>query len=149
MATTLHVLARAVIRDGDWFLLAQAHGTSNTFLPGGHTEIGEGLPNTVKRELLEECCMEVSVEQYLGVVEHEWMGADEHRNLEICHLFRLTSPLLTKAHSVTSTESHLHFEWVHVSQLEVRALKPPPLIKLLRDFDESAAWYASSLKEVC
>ena len=145
MPSTLHVLARAVIHDGDWFLLAQTQGASNTFLPGGHNEIGEGLPETLKRELLEECGLEVSVERYLGVVEHEWHGTDGITNFEICHLFRVTSPLLTKEQTVTSTESHLHFEWVHVSQLAARALKPPPLIELLTRNDSSAAWYGSSL----
>lgn len=146
MPSTLHVLARAVIHDGDWFLLAQARGASNTFLPGGHHEIGESLPGTLKRELLEECGLEVSVERYLGVVEHEWQGADGDTHVEICHFFWVTSPLLTRANTVTSTESHLRFEWVHVSQLEAKALKPPPLTELLTRLDLSEAWYASTLK---
>ena len=142
----VHLLARAVIEHEDHFLLARAHGTSNSFLPGGHIEYGEGIPNCLRRELLEECGLNVNVGRFLGIVEHGWADAHGRRQVEINHLFLVSSPALTRDQSVASIEADLSFEWVHVSQLEVKALKPPPLIDLLTRMDLSSAWYASSLK---
>ena len=141
----VHLLARAVIEHEDHFLLARAHGASNSFLPGGHIEYGEGIPNCLRRELLEETGLSVNVGQFLGIVEHDWADAHGRRQVEINHLFLVSSPALTRDQPVASVEADLSFEWVHLSQLEAKALKPLPLINLLTRLDLSEAWYASSL----
>ena len=134
-----------MIEHEDHFLLARAHGTSNSFLPGGHIEYGEGIPNCLRRELLEECGLSVNVGQFLGIVEHDWADAHGRRQVEINHLFLVSSPALARDRTVASREADLNFEWVYVSQLEAKALKPPALIDLLTRMDLSQAWYASSL----
>ncbi len=142
---TVHLLARAVIKHEGHFLLAQAKGASNTFLPGGHIEPGEGIPHCLKRELLEELGLDVTVGQFLGIVEHEWMDGDGRRQVEISHLFLVSAPNLTRDQPVASLESHLTFEWVSSNELDAKQLEPAPLRRLLREFNLGVAWYASSL----
>ena len=142
---TFHLVARAVIEHERHFLVAQAKGASNTFLPGGHIEPGEGIPNCLKRELLEECGLDVTVGRFLGIVEHDWTDADGRRQVEINHLFLVSAPALTRDQPVASLEPHLSFEWVSPAQFDARQLQPAPMRGLLRKFDLGVAWYASSL----
>ena len=142
---TVHLLARAVIEHDGHFLLAQSKGASNTFLPGGHIEHGEGIPNCLKRELLEECGLNVTVGRFLGIVEADWVDTAGRRQVEINHLFLVSAPNLTRDRAVESRESHLTFEWVSRAELDARQLQPAPLRGLLREFNLNAAWYASSL----
>jgi len=59
-----HLIARAVILNGDSVLLARQKGMSNTFLPGGHINIGESAVTALKREIYEELGLELDVEGY-------------------------------------------------------------------------------------
>ena len=142
---TVHLVARAVIEHERHFLVAQAKSASNTFLPGGHIEPGEGIPNCLKRELLEETGLNVTVGQFLGIVEADFVDEHGHRHIEINHLFLVSAPNLTRDQPVASLEPHLSFEWVSQAQFDARQLQPSPLRALLREFDLGAAWYASSL----
>ena len=126
-------------------MVAQAKGASNTFLPGGHIEPGEGIPNCLKRELLEETGLNVTVGRFLGIVEADFVDEHWHRHIEINHLFLVSAPKLTRDHPVASLEAHLSYEWVSSAQFDARQLQPSPLRDLLRKFDLGAARYASSL----
>lgn len=50
----MHLIARAVILQDNHLLLARHKGMDNTFLPGGHSFVGEGLKAALKREVREE-----------------------------------------------------------------------------------------------
>lgn len=141
----VHLLARAVIEHEGHFLVAQAKGASNTFLPGGHIEPSEGIPNCLRRELLEETGLNVTVGQFLGIFEADFVDEHGHRHTEINHLFLVSTPKLTRDQPVASLEPHLTFEWVSSAQFDARQLQPSPLRDLLHKFDLGAAWYASSL----
>ncbi len=80
----LYILARAVIIAEQHLLVAKAVGASNTFLPGGHVEVGESMPATLERELLGELGLAVKVERYLSAIEHSYGSPEEY---EINHVF--------------------------------------------------------------
>ncbi|WP_102125656.1 NUDIX domain-containing protein [Deinococcus planocerae] len=123
----LHLLARAVIEHEGHVLLARARGHSNTFLPGGHVEPAEGLRACLARELHEETGLIFQVGAFVGVVEHRWTDRTGRLHHEVNHVFVASSPELVRWEAVPAVESHLTFEWVAVTQLEVRQLMPPPL----------------------
>ncbi len=54
-----------MILNGDSVLLARQKGMSNTFIPGGHINIGESAVTALKREIYEELGLELDVEGYL------------------------------------------------------------------------------------
>lgn len=135
----LHILARAVIRRGDDILLAQANGSPNTFLPGGHLEPGESLPHSLKRELWEEFGLEAEVGMYMGLVEHSWDQANV-TNYELNHLFEVSLPTLAPGKVPLAQEAHLTFFWADVGELSAQGLEPYPLRHLLKDGSASPLW---------
>ncbi|MHB1395098.1 MAG: NUDIX domain-containing protein [Clostridia bacterium] len=54
-----HMIVRAVIISDYHILLAHQKGADNTFLPGGHIEIGESAVAALKREVREELDLEI------------------------------------------------------------------------------------------
>ena len=148
MNPTVHILARAVIEHERHFLLAHELGVSNTFLPGGHVEPGEGLVSCLRRELKEELGLDVAIGDYLGAVEHSW--CDDHgANYEINHCFEVSSEHLSHASQVTSCEPHLEFIWVHESELDDYELMPEPFREILANWKRGGkgVWWASTLSE--
>jgi 8-oxo-dGTP diphosphatase len=68
----IRVAANAVIvRDGSVLLVEFSGGTPSAHFnfPGGGVELGETLEEAVRREVLEETCLAVSVQRLLLVVE--------------------------------------------------------------------------------
>ena len=146
MEPKVHILARAVIEDTRYFLLAHFRGAAHTFLPGGHVDPGEGLVTCLAREIREELGVVSQVGAYLGAVEHVWHDlAGSH--YEINHCFAVSSPQLTRTAQVTSCEPALEFLWVHQSELDHYNLSPVPLRVLLTAWHPGAVgvWWASTV----
>ena len=146
MKPKVHLLARAVITDAQYFLLAHFHSATHTFLPGGHVEPGEGLVACLAREICEELGVGSQIGPYLGAVEHLWHDA-VGAHYEINHCFAVTSPQLTRTAQVTSCEPALEFLWVHASEFARYNLLPAPLRALLTHWHTGSAgvWWASTL----
>lgn len=142
---TVHLLARAVIRDDDRVLVVQADGQSHTFLPGGHREPGESLSACLQRELREELGVEAAVGSYRGGVEHSWRREGE-RQYEVNHCFSVSVPPLSAESPPRAREDYLSFAWIPATNLGAVSLMPPPLQDLLVEESEpKAPWWASTL----
>jgi len=130
-ADHIHVLVRGIILSQGHILLARSNGASNTFLPGGHVELREGLKDALAREIAEELGLVVQVGRYLGVVEHTW-GAGQAIQHEINHVFSAALPGVSAAQPILSLERHLEFFWVPIADVAGHALQPSPLIGLIQ-----------------
>lgn len=145
-----HLLARAVILrsepTGIAVLLAQQIGENHTFLPGGHVDLGEGLVQSLRRELREELDVECRVVRYLGAVEHQWPD-DNPRHYEVSHVFltELAEPLADPI----SRESHLRFSWCPIDALAEHNLQATPLRQLIPAYVSGVqrGWWATTLSE--
>ena len=142
-----HLICRAVILQNHHILLARQKGADNTFLPGGHIEIGESAKNALKRELKEELNFEIKVNRYLGAVEADWEKA-EVKHYEINHIFMADIiNLETTNNNLTSFENHLEFKWSLVDDLDDHNLLPHPLISLIKNLvdGDNSIWWESTL----
>ena len=146
-ATKFHNLARGVIIKSDYILVAHEIGSSNTFLPGGHIEIGESVEAALTREIFEEIGQEAIVGKYLGAVEHRWDDSGG-TNFEINHLFALDVPGISPMENPLSREEHLEFYWVRLRELREHSLLPEKIMELLieTDIDSINAWWASDIR---
>ncbi|MFJ6413150.1 hypothetical protein CHI12_08655 [Terribacillus saccharophilus] len=136
-----HRLARAVIRKGDSFLLAKAEGWQNSFLPGGHVEIGEGAETALLRELQEELGVKGKITSFLGDFEHSWQHEDT-MHFELTHVFEA----VIDEEQIESQEPHLRFFWATTEELEELDLQPYPLINTLRGNQLPASVWRSTLE---
>lgn len=73
----IHTLVRGVVVVDEYVLVARCKGALNTFLPGGHIALREGLKAGLVRELAEEMGLVAEVGRYLGAVEHQWRGDEQ------------------------------------------------------------------------
>jgi len=141
-----HLIARAVILNDDHVLLARQKGMSNTFLPGGHINIGESAAAALKREIDEELGLELDVEGYLGAVEAGWEdGGAEH--FEINHIFKAGIKGTSSGSPPESQEDHLEFLWSSIDDLYANDLLPHPLKKLIANYaaGDRSIWWESTL----
>ncbi len=118
-----HLRVRAIIRDGEHILAVKAKGLKYCFLPGGHHEIGESLPNALLREIKEEMGREATILQYLGVVENGWQKNDAYHQ-EINHVFEVTVPGMDAKANPASAEEKLEFLWVKPEDFELQDFRP-------------------------
>lgn len=143
---TFHYLTRGIIQSQDKFLLVREIGSLNTFLPGGHIEVGEKAEFALVRELKEELGLTCNVSGFVGAIEHSW-PEHSHSNFEINLLFRLTAPYLSSNIPPVSKEGHLEFVWASVDELENLNLQPFPLRNCLSSLTtNSTAFWASTLQ---
>jgi 8-oxo-dGTP pyrophosphatase MutT (NUDIX family) len=133
----IELLVRAIIEDRGHFLIAHTRGASNTYLPGGHVEAGEGLKHALRRELIEELGVESEVSTYSNGQNHE-----------INHLFEVTSQEFSKDRDVGSLEDQSEFFWLTPSEFDEYNLQPNPLRKLLMNRGDRSRgiWWASTIE---
>ena len=143
-----HVLARALIIDHDYILVAHCKGMANTFLPGGHAEFREGIRSSLSREIMEELGQECIVKDYVGCVEAHF-DYSEVFHQEINHLFIVDLPKINRNINPESIEDHLEFYWIPIEQMKEHNLQPYPIREVIQRYihNESGPFWGTTLME--
>ncbi|MET3695803.1 NUDIX domain-containing protein [Bacillus oleivorans] len=148
MDKPIHHLARGIFIKNNHILLAQAIGHKNTFLPGGHIELGESAKDALIREIEEELGIRCEVKKFLGLVEHKWeMNGIVH--FEINQVFLVDSSELTLDLNPVSKESHIEFFWSDIHSEKFKVLQPYPIRNLLKKYlkGDRTIWWESTLND--
>lgn len=140
-----HNIARALICSQDKVLLARAKHASNTFLPGGHIELGESAEDTIIREINEEAGFNAQIVRFCGAIEHLWPEQTKE-NHEISLIFLTEIIGLDDSIKVHTKEPHLELFWAPISQLKRLNLQPAPLIELIKNRKDTSSYWGSTLK---
>ena len=126
----LEVLARGVCVKDEKLLLCQTKGDTNTYLPGGHVEFMEKVPDGLCREIKEETGMDAMVMHFLGAVEHTFIQ-ESKRHCEVNLIFEIDIPEIDVSRDPASCEGYIQFLWAAISGLREAKLEPAVLCDLL------------------
>jgi ADP-ribose pyrophosphatase YjhB (NUDIX family) len=134
----IEVIARGVCIKAGQLLVCHGKGSKNTYLPGGHIELGEKAKHSLKREMAEEMGLSVTVGRYLGAVEHSYerKGVLQH---EVNLIFKMTCKALDPSRAAKSCEDYIEFFWVPLAELRKSTLEPHVLRKMIPRWFSSAA----------
>ncbi len=146
METKLHLRARALVCHGGKFLVIRMKNGSHSFLQGGHIETGESIPETIRREMVEECGRACVVKEYLGAIEHSWEEG-EVINWEINHVFHVEIADLDKNPEIKSLDERFDFIWISSDEFENVNMLPIPIRGLMKKWEkgDKATWWGSSM----
>lgn len=144
MEILFHYRVRAVMVKDHKVLLAHVKGAVNTFLPGGHIELGEKAEEALVREIKEELGEESRTTSFLGAVENSWVqnGVRQH---EINLIFEVDAPGLDANKAPVSQEDHIEFLWSDINDLDKNNLLPPSLESHIKSWlgGDKKVWWAS------
>jgi 8-oxo-dGTP diphosphatase len=125
----VHVTAAVIVRD-DKILCVQRGENKLSYIsrkwefPGGKVETGESLEDTIRREILEELNLEISVREFFIQVNHQYPDFELKMDTFICEIDS-GEPQLTE---------HIDFRWLlkdELSALDWAAADLPIVEKLL------------------
>jgi len=139
-------VAGVAIVDGH-VLLHQATGEDFWTLPGGRPEAMETASDALRREMLEESALAVSVSRLLWIVENFFVyGGKQFHELLFC--FEMTVPDSmdlqaefrgTEGFRDTEGTTELTFRWHALDQLHTVRIEPAFLREALRNLPSSIA----------
>lgn len=92
MSWEIHIAAAVVVDADGRFLLVRKRGTTAFIQPGGKMEPGEPPHLAVRRELLEELGVEVSVTEADFIGRARAVAVNEPDRIVVAHLFRVSLP---------------------------------------------------------
>jgi 8-oxo-dGTP diphosphatase len=125
----VHVAAAVIIREGKILCVQRGENkleyiSKKWEFPGGKVESGEDLNSTIKREILEELKLQISVREFLIQVNHEYPDFKLKMDTFVCEIVS-GEPVLTE---------HLDYKWLsknELLQLDWAAADVPIVEKLL------------------
>ncbi len=123
----IETIARGVCIQNGKVLLCRAKGGKSTYLPGGHIEFGETSRQTLVREVREEMGVESTADDFLGVVENQFVQHGKP-HAEINLVYRLTLPEDTAA---VAQEDWIEFEWRDLADIDAANLLPAEMKRFL------------------
>ena len=125
-----HRIAGLGFRDGHVLVHRAVHEPFWTF-PGGTAEIGETSEETLKREMVEELGVEVTVTRLLWIVENffhyeqrDWHELGLYYLMEIPPQFPFRPEEII--HRVEDGDNHLEFKWMPATRKALTELDIPP-----------------------
>jgi 8-oxo-dGTP pyrophosphatase MutT (NUDIX family) len=144
MENTFHILARGIIIDSDYILVAKSKNADNTFLLGGHLEFNENLKKSLEREIMEEIGINSTIGEYVGCVEAQWIENNK-MNQEINHVFMVDG--INKEIDIKSKENHLDIYWIRINDMEKENLLPISIRKMVESvYKNNIINYISEIK---
>lgn len=145
MGIEINSIARGLLLSGTRVLVAFCIGSTNTFLPGGHIEIGEKAEDSLIREFKEELGITITVKSYLGAVEQTFTELGKYHH-SINHIFLVESDDIIE--EPISKEDHLDFLWAESDDTYKMILFPSPLQDLISGFigGSKDIWRQSDMK---
>ena len=127
MSSIVKVTAAILVKDS-MILIAQrgpeSHQANKWEFPGGKVEVGETPEECLKREMMEEFQIDVSVDEYIGS--------------NVCHYDCISIELMAfRTHWISGNltlKDHLAFEWVKVTELNQYDFAPAdvPFVEKLK-----------------
>nr|MCU0689127.1 NUDIX domain-containing protein [Phycisphaerales bacterium] len=109
------------------------------FLPGGHVEFGESAPESLAREMLEECGVSVRVGALVLSHEATFAAKREHHEVNLVFAMKRTGGAAARRAAISSREDHIEFRWVSKAELRRTRLLPPECkMWLIKQFDALA-----------
>lgn len=135
----IHVIARAILLQGEKIVLCRVKGEEKFFLPGGHVENGE----TVKRALLRELDEEVGSYNYqlgafAGVCEGIFSNEKDTLQQEVNLLFEVHM----SEGQIVSKEDHIEFISMDKAALDECEIMPTGIKEgILEWLDRNAPFF--------
>lgn len=129
-AQQIEFIARAILVDGDEVLLCRNVKHGYLYLPGGHVEPGERAGEACLRELAEETELTARVAGWAGMAEVMFAagGKDHHEINVMFHVEPTGASAESRAElrkRAVSREPAIAFEWVPISEIARRDVRPP------------------------
>jgi 8-oxo-dGTP diphosphatase len=116
--STVFAAVKAVVQDGDRFLLLKQDVGGETFwdLPGGRVDFGESPYAALARELQEEVSLDVTIGRPLGLW---WFFRKTDGHQVVCSTFLCTAsdPSVRLAAAPLSSETIAEYVWITKGQL--------------------------------
>jgi 8-oxo-dGTP diphosphatase len=126
MSKSIELLTRGICIKAGKLLVCHTRGARITYLPGGHIEFGENARNGLARELLEELGCRARVGAFLGAIEHIFRQ-NGRKVQEMNLVFAVDIPAITAKRCPNSSEGHLDFQWLNLSDISSSNLEPAPI----------------------
>lgn len=119
----IEVVARGVLSRQGKVLLCRAKGGRRTYLPGGHVDFGETAREALVREMKEECALDVTVGDFLGVLESTFVQ-DGKKHCEVNLIYEMSCASGVAPAKVVSEEDWISFGWYSPSEFASSKLLP-------------------------
>jgi 8-oxo-dGTP diphosphatase len=137
------VLARGLIRNHEGKVLLVRHRARDWwFAPGGHLEWGENTSQALRRELIEEAELPITVRGLLAVGEHAYEEDGEHR-VELNLLLEADTDA-----SIGTVEEHLEFQWFDIAAVDDVEIRPRVIADVMRGTAAPATAVTVSLHDL-
>jgi 8-oxo-dGTP diphosphatase len=120
-----NIRARLILIAKDQVLIAHEWRTDTYFLPGGGIEHGEGAIECLRREISEECNIQLpdSIAPF-GIIENRFVNGDSDVHETLIHFCAEMED--ADPPPVLSREEHLRFVWLPVDGLGGKTVWPLP-----------------------
>ena len=119
----IEIIARGLWLRDDSVLLCRSTKRGYLYLPGGHVEHGESASAALRREMIEETGVSVTVGSPLLCVELSFHDHKPRHEYSVVFHVEPTEPI----DDVVSLEDGISFEWVPLAVVPDLDIRPEPI----------------------